>query len=73
MGAAFGSISDTCLDFVLIQTGKYEIRSYDPIFVVEIECDDDHLKESFSALMGYIGANGVPENVKGNIHFFHFD
>ncbi len=67
MGAAFGSITDHCLDFTTIHNNKYEIRSYESVFVAEIECDDDHVKEAFNALMLYIGATGAPENVKGKM------
>jgi hypothetical protein len=66
MGNAFGAITDDCLDFVLVKTGKYEIRSYGPFFVAEVECNDgQQLKEAFAALCRYIGVDGTPENVKG--------
>ena len=61
MGVAFGRIEDACVEFVTIKTGKeYELRSYEPFFVAEIECDDEHLKDSFVRLMRYIGADGPP-------------
>jgi hypothetical protein len=67
MGAAFGSISDTCLDYTLIESGKYEIRSYNSYYVAELDCGDENLKDAFAAMLRYVGADCVPENVRGTV------
>jgi hypothetical protein len=68
MGAAFGSINDTCLDYTLIESGKYEIRSYNSYYVAELECSDENLKDAFAAMLRYVGADCVPENVRGTVY-----
>jgi hypothetical protein len=71
MGAAFGSISDACLDYTLIESGKYEIRSYNSYYVAELECSDENLKDAFAAMLRYVGADYVPENVRGTAYALH--
>ena len=66
MGTAFGSIKDKCVDYELLyHSNKYEVRKYAPMFVAEIECDDQHYKSAILTMQRYLGTVGAPENVKG--------
>lgn len=66
MGAAFGSMEFPCWEYELVDSGKYEIRTYGPCFVAEIKCDDEHITNAFLTLQKYAGVSSTPENRKGN-------
>ena len=65
MGVTYGKITAPRAPFERNRLQPVEIRTYPPVFVAEVMCNDAETEEASELLMNYIGFTGMPHNVKG--------